>query len=134
MRISRDEMLMKMAEVVAQRGTCSRLRVGAIASLDGRVMCTGYNGAPSGLPHCNHSQTDTRCETAVHAEANAIAFAARYGARIEGAELHVTDSPCQACAFLIINSGIRRVVYRRMYRNTAPLAFLLDAGISCVQL
>lgn len=134
MRISRDAMLMEMATVVAKRGTCSRLQVGAIASRDGRVLCTGYNGAPSGLPHCNHSQTDTECKTAVHAEANAIAFAARYGSRLEGADLYVTDSPCGACAFLIINSGIARVFYNREYRNITPLDLLDAAGVSYVQL
>ena len=131
-RISRDHMLLAIAEVVAHRGTCSRLRVGAVASREGRVLSTGYNGAPKGLPHCDHSgSTDPLgCVVSVHAEANAVAFAARYGVSLDGAELHLTHSPCVACAHLIINSGIARVVYDESYRITAGVDLIGAAGIT----
>ena len=104
-RPTRDETTMYVAQAIAERGTCCRLRVGAVICRDGRILATGYNGAPAGMPHCEHEKgDDTPCEVTVHAEANAIAFAARHGVRTEGAELHTTHSPCLTCAKLIINA------------------------------
>src|SRR3546814_13790863 len=99
---------MGVAELWAEHSTCSRLAVGAVISREGRTLSSGYNGAPAGLPHCDHRECTCRyeegqllggdpqcakhgpCRTAVHAEANALAFAARYGMATEGAELHTT--------------------------------------------
>lgn len=169
MRISRDTMLMGMAQIVAQRGTCSRLQVGAIVSRDGRVISTGYNGAPAGLPHCEHEDEEPPyfmgyisaqvmkpeqkvwklpsgqiavsevrpvigCETAEHAERNAIAFAARYGLALEGSELHCTHAPCLNCARVIINAGIKRVIYLVPYRLTAGVELLRQAGLDVVDI
>lgn len=134
-RISRDEMLIAMAKVVAFRGTCSRLHVGAVASRDGRVISTGYNGAPAGLPHCVHAIDEKGgCEIAEHAERNAIAFAARYGLALENGELHVTHSPCLNCARMIINSGITRVVYEFAYRIPDGVELLKQASIQVVDI
>jgi dCMP deaminase len=133
-RPTRDELLVHMAHALAQRSTCPRLNVGAIIARQGRMVTSGYNGPPSGLPHCVHfenldGQEDTGCRAAVHAEANAIAFAARYGSATEGAELFVTHSPCVSCAQLIVQAGIVRVVYSQEYRSLDGLDLLERAGV-----
>lgn len=128
MRPSRDSILMDMAKLIATRSTCSRLHVGAVIARDGRVLVTGYNGAPAGLPHCVHETTEP-CTVSVHAEVNAIAYAARWGIRIEGADLFTTHSPCIACSQLIVNSGIVRVVYNHEFRETDGLDMLRSAGV-----
>lgn len=134
-RMSRDQMLMEIAEVVSNRGTCDRLQVGAVISRDGRPIVTGYNGAPAGLPHCFHAPGETEgCTWAEHAERNAIAFAARYGLALEGSELHCTHMPCLTCARTIINAGIVRVVYDEKYRKTEGVELLQRVGIEVVDL
>lgn len=142
-RIDRDEMLMSIAYVIAARGTCSRLQVGAVVSRGGRIIATGYNGAPAGLPHCEHDITSVSndggpnilgCKDSEHAERNAIAFAARYGLALEGSELHCTDSPCLDCARSIINAGIKRVSFARPYRITAGVELLAAAGVDTIDL
>lgn len=131
MRLSRNEMLMGMAALAAQRGTCLRRSVGAVIARDGRVLSLGYVGAPAGFPHCTPDicGPDKPCERTIHAETNAIAFAAKEGIRIEDSILYTTASPCKECAKLIINSGIRMVWYLDEYRDVAPLQLLEQAGI-----
>lgn len=154
-RVTRDQMLMGVAQVVARRGTCSRLQVGAVISRDGRIISTGYNGAPSGIPHCEHLNPDTLtggeylnylnhvgkyakeepgCQIAEHSERNAIAFAARYGLALEGSEIHCTHAPCLDCARSIINAGIKRVTYVVPYRLTAGVELLAQAGLDVVDM
>jgi dCMP deaminase len=130
-RPTRDEMLMDMAQVVAARGTCSRLRVGAIIARDGRALSMGYNGAPAGMKHCNHTMDESGigCTRVVHAEANAIVWAARHGVATDGAELFTTHMPCLVCANLIINAGIIRVVYSVDYRDRAGYHLLIEVGM-----
>jgi dCMP deaminase len=130
---------MTIAEVVAQRGTCDRLQVGAIITRNNRVISTGYNGNVSGAKHCDHegfirsangvSYIETGCQTAVHAEANAIVFAARHGVAVEGADLWTTHQPCLGCANLIINAGIERVFFRNPYRLLDGMLALQRAGL-----
>lgn len=131
MRISREQMMMDIAFAVAQRGTCSRLRVGAVIAKQGRVMSIGYNGAPSRMAHCDHTLDDLAggCERTVHAEANAIVWAARTGVATTSASMFVTHMPCVRCAQLIINAGIVEVKYRYPYRLTAGIELLKDAGV-----
>jgi dCMP deaminase len=132
MRPTRDQMLMDMAVVVASRGTCSRARVGAILARDARSFSMGYNGAPSGMPHCNHTLDEPSgngCPTSVHAEANAIVWAAREGVATDGSEMYTTHMPCLICARLIINAGIIRVVWSVDYRDHAGHDLLMTAGI-----
>jgi dCMP deaminase len=137
-RPDRDEWLMRMAVVTSTRGTCERASVGAIIAKEGRIISTGYVGAPSGQPHCVsvgcEIGVDGGCTRTVHAEANAIAFAARIGASTDNAELHCTHSPCLSCAKLIINAGIRRLVYEHEYRIRDGLTLLETAGLDVVQL
>lgn len=135
MRITRDEMLMEIAKVVARRSTCNRAQVGAVIAQDGRIVSTGYAGAPSGLPHCGPETCDTStpCTRTVHAEAGAISYAARSGIRLEGATLYCTHCPCIDCAKLIINTGIKRVIYDQAYRKTEGLELLRTVGITIEQ-
>lgn len=135
MRLSRDEMLMDMAITVAGRGTCNRLRVGAVIARDGRVISSGYNGNIVGMNHCGHDEfSNVPCTSAVHAEANSILFAARYGVATEGADLFTTHEPCLDCAKLIINSGISRVIYYHEYRKHEGLDLLMaHPGLSIMQ-
>lgn len=132
-RISRDEMLFRMARTVADRSTCDRLHVGSVLSRDGRVISLGYNGAPAGVAHCEHpwdEPTGVGCTRAVHAEANAIAFAAKHGVSTWGAELHVTNMPCLKCAQLIINAGITKVSYLFFYRDPSGIILLSEGGVN----
>ena len=134
---------MQIAYVLAELGTCDRKHVGALIVRDGRCVSWGYNGAPSGAPHCsenNHgwnSNTDVEvmgCRNATHAEANAIAFAARQGISTEGSELFVTVSPCDVCARLVIAAGIGAVYYAEAYRKDDGCQILQKASIRTVQL
>jgi dCMP deaminase len=149
-RPSRDDVLMRQAQIVAERSTCSRAHVGAIVAVDGRTIVSGYNGAPVGMPHCDHTcvcdtnepdydgqPTEHRpqcpgrpgCTRAVHAEANVVAFAARNGTATAGGTLYVTLSPCVPCAMLIINAGITTVFFSEPYRDDSGLVLLRAAGI-----
>ena len=128
-RISRDELLGNIAKLVAKRSTCQRASVGAVLARDGRIISIGYNGAPAGLPHCDHKPDDPPCTRTVHAEANAIAFAAKNGVKTDGTTMYCTYSPCIDCAKLMINAGIIRVVFWELYRDDTPLLLLEDAGV-----
>ncbi|WP_290902673.1 dCMP deaminase family protein, partial [Ferroglobus sp.] len=120
MRPSLDEYFMEIAKVVAKRSTCLRQNVGAVIVKDKRILSTGYNGAPMGLPHCldigclreelnvPSGERHELCR-AVHAEQNAIIQAAVHGVSIKGATLYTTHQPCIMCAKMIINAGIVRV-------------------------
>lgn len=132
-RITRQEMFVEILGVVKKRSTCARAQVSALIVKDNRIISTGYGGSPSGLPHC----VDVGCEIGenggcirtIHAEANAIAFAARQGISTDGSELWCSMSPCLDCAKLIINSGISRVYYLEAYRKRDGIKLLLAAGI-----
>jgi dCMP deaminase len=141
-----DTTLLDMARVMAKRSTCSRSQVGAIIALDGRVLSSGYNGAVSGAKHCDHScncaysdgyftthsdkcRTNGPCSDSVHAEANAVAFAAKHGVALAGATIYTTLSPCWNCSQLIINSGIVRVIIGKVYRDHGGPILLQNLGI-----
>lgn len=132
MRPSREFCLVATAFTWAERSTCSRLSVGAVVHRDGRILTQGYNGAPSGLPHCDYEHSSENC-LAVHAEQNAIAFAAKYGVGLDGAGIVVTHQPCLSCARSIINSGIESVLYVQPYRLMDGVSLLLDAGLLVVR-
>lgn len=134
-RTSWDEYFMQVASVVATRATCARRKIGAVVVRDRTILSTGYNGSIRGLSHCDevgHLMEDGHCVRTVHAEANAIAQAARNGVRIEGADLYVTASPCWTCFKLIANSGIVRVAYGEFYRDERIFTFAEEACIALV--
>lgn len=136
-RITREEMFKEMVRTVEKRSTCLRSRVAAILEKDGRVISIGYNGPASGFPACMpRTQLHLSCECmgpsctrSIHAETNAIAFAAKAGISIEGATMYCSMSPCINCAKLIINSGIEEVVYLEEYRDRSGVELLKRAKI-----
>lgn len=132
-RPSPDQILISHAMLVSQRSTCPRLRVGAVIARESRVIASGYNGTPPGMAHCQHPN-DAPCEDAVHAEANAVAFAARYGVSTKDATIYVTTAPCLRCAQLIIAAGITSLKYGMAYRSPAGIQLLKDARVNVVRL
>ncbi|OQA42347.1 MAG: tRNA-specific adenosine deaminase [Chloroflexi bacterium ADurb.Bin325] len=117
---------------VALRSTCDRARVGAIIVKDRRILTTGYNGAPAGLPHCDeigHLMIGGHCVRTLHAEQNAIIQAAYHGVSVADSTIYVTHQPCLTCAKMIINAGIKRVVYAGHYPDENAVAFLTAAGV-----
>ncbi len=143
MRPSLDEYFMEIAKVVAKRSTCLRQKVGAVIVKDKRILTTGYNGAPTGMKHCldigclreqlkiPSGERHELCR-AVHAEQNAIIQAAYHGVSIKDATLYTTHQPCIMCAKMIINAGIKKVVYGKKYADERGLEFLKEAGIEVV--
>ena len=138
-----EDYFMEIAFVVAKRSTCLRNQVGALFVKDKRILTTGYNGAPTGLEHCDSVgcaredvASGTRHELcrAVHAEQNAIIQAALHGISIEGSTLYCTHQPCILCAKMMINSRIKKVVYRESYPDKTALKFLEQAGIDVFKL
>lgn len=139
-----DIRFMEMARLVATWSSCyapGRM-IGAVIVKDKRVMTTGYNGAPAGMPTCVERKeclrrklgipSGTRAEIcyAIHAEQNAIIQAAKLGISIEGATLYCTHQPCSVCAKMIVNSGIRRVVYEQGYPDAFSLEFFKQTGVT----
>jgi dCMP deaminase len=136
-RPSWDTYFMQIAFQVAKRSTCPRAAVGAVIVRDKRILTTGYNGAPRGLPHCIDVGcliVDQHCQRALHAEQNAIIQAALHGVNISGSTVYVTHQPCLNCAKMIINAGIERVVYGGHYPDEIARSFLDDAGIQLVKI
>ena len=121
-RISFEEMFLDVAKVIAQRSTCPRAQVGAVITVDNRIVATGYNGTWAGYPHCTEigcliiPEEGDHCQRAIHAETNAIAQAARLGTAIDGATLYYWDSKnrevgsCFKCLQLMRAAGIRIIV------------------------
>lgn len=126
----KDLKYMALAREWGQSSYCQRNQVGALIIKDDRFISDGYNGTPSGFPNvCENENNETHWYV-LHAEANAILKCAKYGQSCEGATLYVTLSPCKECAKLIYQSGIKRVVYGEIYRDTCGIDFLSDAGIT----
>jgi dCMP deaminase len=127
-----DDYFMDITFQVARRSTCDRARVGAVIVKDKRILTTGYNGAPAGLPHCDevgHLIIAGHCVRTLHAEQNAIIQAALHGVEVAGSAIYVTHQPCLTCAKMIINAGIKRVVYAGHYPDENAVAFLQAAGV-----
>ena len=124
-----DKRYMEMAAVWAKNSYCKRLQVGALIVKDKMIISDGYNGTPSGFENICEDESGATKPYVLHAEANAITKVAKSGNSSEGATLYVTASPCLECSKLIIQSGIRRVVYRDEYRLTDGIDLLRRAGI-----
>jgi len=134
-----------MARVVARRSTCLRRQVGALLVRDKRILATGYNGAPAGLPHCAEigclraernvpsGERQELCR-ALHAEQNAIIQGALHGVSVQGADLYCTTQPCVVCAKMLINAGVRRIVYEGDYPDALSLEMLEQAGVVLVRI
>lgn len=138
-----DKRFMELAELVASWSSCfqENRQIGAVIVKDKRILTTGYNGAPSGVKSCKERAeclrrnlnipSGTRHELcyAVHAEQNAIAQAAKLGISVDGATLYCTHQPCVICGKMIINSGIKRVVYRYGYPDDFSVRLFDEAGV-----
>ena len=128
-----DAYFIEITLAVAKRSTCHRAQVGAIIVKDKRILTTGYNGAPRGLPHCLDAGceiVDGHCIRTLHAEQNAIIQAALHGVSLEGGTIYTTHQPCHTCAKMIINAGLLRVVYAGHYPDDLAMKYL---KIACVQ-
>ena len=135
-----EEYFMDITRLVAKRSTCLRRQVGAVLVMDKRILATGYNGAPSGLAHClevgclrekNQIPSGERHELCrgLHGEQNAIIQAAFHGIRIQGATLYCTNLPCVICTKMIINAGIKEIVYESGYADDLALQMLTETHI-----
>ncbi len=132
-RITREDLYMGIANLFSKRSTCRRLQVGCTIVKDGRVICSGYNGSlksNTSIGDVCRCSPDTPCSKAIHAEANAISFAAKQGIKLDGAFLYCTHSPCLKCAELIIQAGIKVVQYGEVFRDREGLDLLMTNGVN----
>ncbi|MBW1896042.1 MAG: cytidine/deoxycytidylate deaminase family protein [Deltaproteobacteria bacterium] len=143
-RPSWKEYFMGIASLVAMRSTCRRRRVGAIVVRDKRILATGYNGAPAGLPHCldigclreemkvPSGERHELCR-GLHAEQNVIIQAAYHGVSIKEGTLYCTNLPCSICAKMLINAGVREIIYQDGYADSMTEGMLKGAGVKLTQ-
>lgn len=129
-----DRRYLRMAEIWAENSYCKRRRVGAIIVKDKMIISDGFNGTPSGFENVCEDEDGLTKPYVLHAEANALTKVARSNNSSEGATLYVTSSPCLECSKLIIQSGIKRVVYNDVYRLSDGLDLLRRAGVECLHL
>ena len=140
-----DTYFMDMARLASRRSSCLRRAVGAVLVKDRRLLATGYNGVPSGVTHCEvtgclreklgvaSGERHELCR-GLHAEQNAIIQAAFHGVSIRGAVLYCTNLPCIICAKMLINAGVRRVVYLEGYADSLTEEMLAEVGLETVRL
>ncbi len=145
-RISWDEYFMNIAEMVAERSTCMRRHVGAIAVKDKQILSTGYNGSPSGVKHCDEVGGCMRAKLGIpsgqrhelcrglHAEQNVIVQAARHGVSLEGASIYCNTQPCLICTKMLINCKIQKIFFKNAYPDELALEMLSEAGIELIEL
>lgn len=136
-RPSRHDYFMDIADAVSCRATCDRAHVGCVLVLSDRIIATGYNGSPPGLPHCDdvgHDMEDNHCIRTIHAEENAIVQAALHGVSTKSAICYATTRPCVRCTGRLYSAGIRHVIYRDQYssmsiEDEARLEAFLQRGL-----
>ncbi len=135
-----DDYFLAIARLVAERSTCLRRKVGAVLVREKRILCTGYNGAPHGLTHCDKAgclrtglgiPAGERIEICrgIHAEQNTLVQAAAFGIQVSGATLYCTHAPCITCAKMLINAGIKQFVIADDYPDDFARQFLTEAKI-----
>jgi len=144
-RPSWDEYFMDMADFVSKRSTCLRRKVGAVLVRNHRILATGYNGAPRNLSHCIDGRgclrekkkipSGTRHELcrALHAEMNVVVQAALHGVSTKDSTLYCTFRPCGMCAKLLVNAGVKKIVYKESYPDEMAEDILEEAGIELVK-
>ncbi len=138
-RPSWDTYFMEIAHLVKTRATCPRRQVGAVLVREKRIIATGYNGSPRGLQHCPEGGEKNdwptgcmragHCIRSLHAEQNALLQAAMIGIPCEGSTMYVTCQPCNACAKMIINAGVEKVIYEGDYPDEFSLVLFTEAGM-----
>ena len=136
---------MSIAELVSERSTCLRRKVGAVIVKDKRILATGYNGAPSGITHCEkvgclreklNIPAGERHEICrgIHAEQNAIIQAATFGANISGGIIYTTHQPCFICTKMLINAHTAKIIYKEEYPDELAIGMLKEAKIPFVKI
>jgi len=140
-----DRYFMEIALLVSTRSTCVRRKVGAVLVKDKRILATGYNGSPSGLAHCEEvgclrqrldipsGERHEICR-GLHAEQNAIIQAALHGVSIKGSKLYSTTFPCIICSKMLINAGIKEIIYGEGYPDELSASLLEEAGMRLIKL
>jgi len=142
-RPSWHDYFMNICDLVAERSTCTRRKVGAVLIKEKRILCSGYNGAPAKISHCSETgclRTQLNVPSGekhelcrgVHAEQNAIIQAAYHGIKVKGSILYCTNLPCSICAKMIINSGIKKVYYKDGYDDSLSLDMFAKAKIELI--
>lgn len=135
-RINRNALHIQIAELISKRATCGRLSVGAVATIDNRIVANGYNGPPPGHPHCSDYFCDMTkpCTRALHAERNLLDWAIQNNVDLRNTTLYITHSPCLDCAKLIAFCGIKEVYYLNSYRLDDGPKFLENHGIKVIRI
>ncbi len=143
-RPSWDEYFMEITHLVARRSTCLRRKVGAVVVKDKNILASGYNGAPSGVAHCidvgclreklsiGSGERHELCR-GLHAEQNAIIQAAKHGTNIDGSTIYCTTMPCIICSKMLVNAGIKRIVYEQGYPDQLAKEMIEEAGIEVLR-
>lgn len=129
-----DKAYLRMALEWADLSYCTRKKVGAIIVKDGMIISDGYNGTPAGFDNCCENESGETHWFVLHAEANAILKVAKSTNNCVGATLYLTLSPCKDCSKLVLQAGIKRVVYMNSYKDTTGVDFLINAGLEVVQI
>lgn len=129
-----DKAYLRMAQTWSALSHCNRKQVGAIIVRGGMIISDGFNGTPSGFDNCCENEKGETLWYVLHAEANAILKVAKSTHNCEGATLYLTLSPCKDCSKLVVQSGIRRVVYINAYKDESGINFLREAGIELEQI
>ncbi|MEW6708266.1 MAG: dCMP deaminase family protein [Candidatus Riflebacteria bacterium] len=137
-----DTYFLRITQLISQRSTCLRRQVGAVIVKDKRILATGYNGAPNGVPHCFQKPEGCLREArgipsgerqelcrGLHAEQNAILQAAAFGVSLKESVLYCTHQPCVTCAKMLINAGVKRVVFLGSYPDELSLELLKEGNI-----
>jgi dCMP deaminase len=144
-RIGWQEYFMSVAHLISRRSTCERAHIGAVIVRDNNILATGYNGSPSGLPHCEgpncliyksthpDGTIEENCMRTIHAEINAIAQAAKNGTAIQGADIYITASPCINCLKVLINVGIKTIYYDKPYKMQHIAELVALSGVKLVE-
>jgi dCMP deaminase len=130
----RDLVYLEMAEVWSKNSHCTRMKVGSLIIKDKSIISDGYNGSPTGFSNVCESEENVTLPYVLHAEANAITKLAKSTQSSDGSTLYVTVSPCFECSKLIIQAGIKRLVFRDLYRKPDSLKFLHEAGIEIIRI
>lgn len=130
-RLSRPTLFMEIAKLFGRRSSCPRAAVGCIAVLEGRIVASGYVGAPHGQPHCldvGCEMENGHCVRTIHAESNLVAWAARTGTSLLGTTVWCTHSPCRRCAQLLANVGVKHMIWNEQY-DTKGTSTLRSLGV-----
>lgn len=133
-QVKYDKAYLRLAQTWAKLSQCDRKQVGAIIVKDEVIISDGFNGTPSGFDNCCEDDEGLTHWYVLHAEANAILKVARSTNNCDGATLYITHSPCRDCSKLILQSGIKRVVYKNAYKDPSGINFLSNSGVEMVHI